>query len=206
MPNLYNKYILPKITNAACSSSPSMKQRQKIVPLAYGNVLEVGVGSGLNFKYYDPTKVDRLFALDPSAEMWAIAKKQNENSLLNTEFTKGYAEEIPLDSNTIDSIVITYTMCTIPDVEASLMEMRRVLKTHGVLIFCEHGIAPDKSVQRWQKLLNPIWKNLGGGCNLNRDIPKMIVEGGFNINNLETMYIPGFKPASYNYWGVAKPR
>ena len=183
-----------------------MKQRQKIVPLAYGNVLEVGIGTGLNFAYYDTVKVDRLFALDPSEEMWALAKEQLNTSQINTEFTKGYAEEIPLDSNSIDSIVITYTMCTIPDVEASLSEMRRVLKTHGELIFCEHGIAPDKSVRRWQNLLNPIWKTVGGGCNLNRNIPKMLVEGGFNINNLETMYIPGFKPASYNYWGVAKPR
>ena len=204
--NPYNKYILPKITNAACASSSTMKQRQKIVPQAYGNVLEVGVGSGLNFEYYDAAKVDRLFALDPSEEMWAIAKKQLAINQINIEFTKGYAEEIPLDNNSIDSIVITYTMCTIPNVEVSLDEMRRVLKTRGELIFCEHGIAPDKSVRRWQNLLNPIWKNVGGGCNLNRNIPKLIVEGGFNINNLETMYIPGFKPASYNYWGVAKPR
>ena len=204
--NPYNKYILPKITNAACSGSPTMKQRQKIVPLAYGNVLEVGVGSGLNFDFYDATKVDRLYALDPSEEMWALAKKQLDTSQIKIEFTKGYAEEIPLDSNSIDSIVITYTMCTIPDVEASLAEMRRVLKVHGELIFCEHGIAPDNSVRRWQNILNPIWKNVGGGCNLNRNIPELISDGGFKINNLETMYLPGFKPASYNFWGVAKPR
>ena len=183
-----------------------MKQRQKIVPLAYGNVLEVGVGSGLNFGYYNSAKVDKLFALDPSEEMWALAKKQLDTSQINIEFTKGYAEEIPLDSNSIDSIVITYTMCTIPNVEASLAEMRRVLKVHGELIFCEHGVAPDNSVRRWQNLLNPIWKNVGGGCNLNRNIPELISDGGFKINNLETMYLPGFKPASYNFWGVARPR
>lgn len=204
MANLYDRYILPKVTNALCACGPNMKQREKIVPLASGIVLEVGVGSGLNFKYYDHDRVDHLFALDPSEEMWSIAQKQIANSELQPEYVKASAEKMPIDNNTIDSIIITYTLCTIVNVNASLSEMRRVLKPNGKLIFCEHGIAPDKSVRRWQNLLNPIWKRLGGGCNLNRNIPLLIKEGGFKIEKLDTMYIPGFKPASYNYWGIAK--
>lgn len=206
MINLYSKYVLPRITNAVCSSSPNMKQREKVVPNAYGRVLEIGAGSGLNFRYYDPDKVEHLFALDPSEEMWSIAKSQTNSKLFDIDFIKGYAEQIPMDDDTVDSILITYTLCTIPDVSVSLEEMRRVLKPGGVFIFCEHGIAPDKSVQKWQNLLNPMWKKLGGGCNLNRDIPNLINTGPFEIQKLNTMYLPGFKPASFNFWGVAKPK
>ena len=205
MANLYNKYLLPKITNALCASGPNMKQRQKIVPLAHGQVLEIGVGTGLNFGFYDPAKVEQIFALDPSEEMWSIAQKNVKDKSLKVEFVKGYAEQIPLEDSTVDSIIITYTLCTIPDTQASLKEMRRVLKPGGEFIFCEHGIAPERSVQRWQHILNPIWKKFGGGCNLNRDIPRLITEGSFSIDKMETMYIPGFKPACFNFWGIAKP-
>ncbi len=206
MTSLYDKYILPKVTNALCASRPSMKQREKVVPLAKGSVLEIGVGSGLNFGFYNPKKVDHLFALDPSEEMWSLAEKQMGNNQMQIEFVKGFAEEIPIEDNTIDSIVITYTLCTIPNVIEAFLEFRRVLKPSGKLIFCEHGISPDKSVQRWQNRLNPIWKKFGGGCNLNRDIPKLIKDGSFTIETLDTMYIPGFKPACFNYWGTAKIR
>lgn len=202
--SLYDKYILPKVTNALCACKPCMKQREKVVPLAKGKVLEVGVGSGLNFEYYDEQKVDYLYALDPSEEMWSLAKEKTDNNPIKIEFIKGFAEEIPLNDATIDSILITYTLCTIPTVSKALSEFRRVLKPGGKLIFCEHGISPDNSIQRWQNLLNPIWKRFGGGCNLNRNIPDLLREGSFKIDTLETMYIPGFKPACYNYWGTAK--
>ncbi len=205
MTNLYNKYLLPKITNALCASGPNMKQRQKVVPLAYGRVLEIGVGTGLNFSFYDPTKVDHLFALDPSEDMWSLVQKKIDHQLQKVDFIKGYASQIPLGYASIDSIMVTYSLCTIQDIQASFEEMRRVLKPRGVLIFCEHGIAPDRSVQRWQHTLNPIWKKLGGGCNLNRDIPRLIEKGNFTIDKIDTMYIPGFKPACFNYWGMAKP-
>jgi len=203
MTNLYDKYVLPKVTNALCACKPCMKQREKVVPLARGRVLEIGVGSGLNFGFYDANKVDHLFALDPSEEMWSLAKKQISSNRFQIEFVKGFAEDIPIEDNAIDSIVITYTLCTIIDVNASFLEFRRVLKPSGKLIFCEHGIAPDKSVQRWQNILNPIWKTFGGGCNLNRNIPQLIKNGTFKIETLDTMYVPGFKPACFNYWGTA---
>ena len=203
MASLYDRYILPKVTNALCSSGPNMKQREKIVPQAFGKVLEIGIGTGLNFGYYDTMKVDQLFGLDPSEEMWSIAQKQIPSSSLKVEFLKGLAEEIPLEANTLDSVLVTYTLCTIPDVDKAFTEMRRVLKPNGQLIFCEHGKAPDKSVRKWQNALNPVWRRLGGGCNLNRDIPQMIQQGGFDMQKLDTMYIPGLKVLSYNYWGVA---
>ncbi len=201
----YDKFILPRITNRLCSLGPAMKQRNKVVPQAQGRVLEIGIGSGLNFQFYDSAKVDHLFGLDPSEEMWSIAQRQISLDTIPVAFLKAPAEQIPLDDNTVDSIVITYTLCTIPNVSASLKEMKRVLKPDGHLLFCEHGAAPDESVLKWQNKLNPVWKKFGGGCNLNRDIPGLIKSGGFNITKLETMYIPGPKIASYNYWGIAKP-
>ena len=206
MTNPYTKYILPTLTEFLCACKPIMKQREKVVPLAFGRVLEIGAGSGLNFKYYSPIKVKHIFALDPSKELLRIAQKNITTNQPNTEFIQGFAEAIPLQNHTIDTVLITYSMCTIKDLITSLEEMKRVLKPSGQLIFCEHGMAPEVSVRRWQNLLNPIWRRLGGGCNLNRDIPKILESSGFLIEKLETMYLPGFKPACFNYWGVAKPR
>jgi len=205
MTNPYNKYLLPKITHFVCQAGPNMKQRIKVVPQASGQVLEIGAGSGLNFKFYDQEKVEHLFALDPSEEMWSIAESSLEKKTFAIEFIKGFAEQIPLEDNAVDTILTTYTLCTIGNLEASFKEMRRVLKPGGSLIFCEHGKAPDKSVRRWQNGINPIWKRLGGGCSLIRDIPQIIEDGAFHIEKLDTMYLPGFKFASYNYWGVARP-
>jgi ubiquinone/menaquinone biosynthesis C-methylase UbiE len=205
MLRLYNKYLLPKITNKVCASGPTMKQRAKIVPLASGKVLEVGAGSGLNFAFYDPAQVEQVIALEPSKEMWALAEERRVESPLEIVFLLGGAEAIPLEDNTVDCIVTTYTMCTIPDITAAFSEFRRVLKPNGRLLFCEHGKAPETHVRRWQNRLNPAWKVVGGGCNLNRDIPQLIKDGTFVIDQLETMYIPGPKLASFNYWGVAKP-
>jgi len=183
-----------------------MKQRSIVVPQAHGRVLEIGIGSGLNFGFYDASKVDHLFGLEPSLELSALAGKQTPPNGVPLELIQGIAEQIPMEDNSVDSIVITFTMCTIPELPAAFSEMRRVLKPHGELLFCEHGAAPDKSVQRWQNRLNPIWKKFAGGCNLNRKIPALIQEGGFRMENLETKYIPGFKPVGFIYWGMAKPR
>ncbi|MDZ4846037.1 MAG: class I SAM-dependent methyltransferase [Chitinophagales bacterium] len=180
-----------------------MKQREKVVPLASGRVLEVAVGSGINLDLYNPSKVEKVWGLDPSDEMLEIAKKR-EDKHVPIEFIKASADKIPLESNSMDSVVITYALCTIPDVQSALAEIKRVLKPGGQLLFCEHGLAPDKSVIRTQNFINPVWSKLGGGCNLNRNIPTILNEGGYQITNLHTMYIPGWKPACFNYWGTAK--
>ena len=200
---IYDKYILPRVVHFTCGQKPAMKQRQKVVPRAYGRVLEIGIGSGLNIPFYDPEKVEHLWGLDPSEEMWAIAARNAESHHLDAKPLRSGAEAIPLENNAADSVVITYTLCTIPDARPALEEIRRVLKPGGILLFCEHGEAPDSKVRLMQDLANPLWRRLGGGCHLNRPIPTLLEQSGFCSDDLQTMYIPGWKPACFNYWGTA---
>ena len=202
---LYNKYVLPKVVDWTCKQKPNMRQRMKVIPLATGNVLEIGIGSGLNLSLYNNTNIKHLTAIDPSKEMWDKNVIDTKTLPFEFAFTKAFAENIPEENDSFDTVVITYTLCTITDTNKALEEIRRVLKPNGKLIFCEHGKAPEKSIQKWQTMINPFWKRLGGGCNLNRDIPLIIEENGFKISNMETMYIPGWKPGSFNYWGTADP-
>ncbi len=203
---LYSRYILPKVINFTCGLKPIMRQREKVVPRAHGRVLEVGIGSGLNLPYYDAAKVTKVWGLDPAPEMMQMAKRAAGSLPFEVEFIGLPGDEIPLEDNSVDTVVVTYTLCTIPDTTPALRQISRVLRPGGELIFCEHGAAPDASVRRWQDRLNPIWKRLGGGCNLNRPIPTIIEAGGFRIKSLDTMYIPGWRPASFNYWGTAVSR
>jgi ubiquinone/menaquinone biosynthesis C-methylase UbiE len=203
---LYEKYILPRIVHLACSSSPTRKQREKVVPLASGRVLEIGVGSGLNLAFYDASKVEKVWGLDPSPEMTWRAEEAAEQVDFEFEVIGLPGRGIPLEGDTVDTVLVTYTLCTIPETKLALRQMARVLKPGGQLIFCEHGAAPDEKVRRWQNRINPIWKRFGGGCHLNRDIPAVLEEGGFQIRDLETMYLPGWRPASFNYWGTAAAR
>ena len=203
---LYSRYILPKVVHFTCGLKPNMRQRAKVVPRARGRVLEVGIGSGLNLPYYDPAKVSKVWGLDPSPELTQIARRAAGSLPFEVEFIGLPGDEIPLEDNSVDTVVVTYTLCTIPDTTPALRQISRVLRPGGELIFCEHGAAPDASVRRWQDRLNPLWKRFGGGCNLNRPIPALIEAGGFRIKSLDTMYIPGWRPASFNYWGTAVPR
>jgi ubiquinone/menaquinone biosynthesis C-methylase UbiE len=199
---LYSKLILPHVVHFACSLAPAMRQREKVIPLARGVVLEVGIGSGLNLPFYDPARVRKVWGLDPSSTMTDKAQRAARDVPLEVEFIASPGDEIPLGSECVDTVVVTYTLCTIPDPVAALRQMRRVLRRNGQLIFCEHGRAPDPGVRRQQDLVNPVWKRLGGGCNLNRPIPALIEAGGFRIRRLETAYIPGWRPTAYNYWGL----
>jgi ubiquinone/menaquinone biosynthesis C-methylase UbiE len=202
----YARQILPKLVNVACGTKPTRRQREKVVPLATGRVLEIGIGSGLNLPFYDGSSVSRVWGLDPSVEMWSSRKTNLERFDFDVEFVEGSAEEIPLDDGCADTVLATYTFCTIPDVIRSLVDVGRVLRPGGKLIFCEHGEAPDSSVARWQRRIDPLWSRFSGGCHLNRPIPSLLDQGGFEIRTLETMYLPGWRPASYNYWGTATPR
>jgi ubiquinone/menaquinone biosynthesis C-methylase UbiE len=203
--DFYDKYILPKFLNCACGTKPINYQRDKIVPLAKGIVLDIGIGSGLNIPFYNKSNIDHLYGLDPSEELLKIAKPLAKKNELEIEFLQCGAEAIPLPDQSIDTVLITYTMCTIPDIKLSNSEIMRVLKPEGQLLFCEHGLAPDKNIAKWQRRINPIWSKIAGGCNLNRDIPKLITSSGFKISNMEEMYLPSTpKFAGYNYWGVAK--
>ncbi|MEE8399050.1 MAG: class I SAM-dependent methyltransferase [Desulfobacterales bacterium] len=202
----YEDHILPRMVNLVCSTKPIMYQRKKVVPLAKGRVLEIGSGSGLNLPFYDSSHVEYVWGLDPSAQMRKMAEKRAADVHFEVEFIDLSGDEIPLESNSVNTVLVTYTLCTIPNLLHALSEMGRVLMPGGELIFCEHGRAPDEGVRKWQRMVNPIWKRLAGGCNLNKPIPDLIEQGGFKIHNLETMYVPGWKPASFNYWGSAVQR
>ena len=204
--SLYGKYILPKLLNSCCSNPPMVYQRKKVVPLAEGDVLEVGIGSGLNLPFYDKSKINKLWGLDPSEELNKMAADVAKEEKMEVDFIISGAEEIPLPDNKVDTVILTYTMCTIPDVDLANEEIKRVLKPEGKLIFCEHGISPDENIYKWQKRINPIWKRIAGGCNLHRNIPEIIESSGFNIEEIDTMYLPSTpKFAGYNYWGFATP-
>ncbi|TNG03254.1 MAG: class I SAM-dependent methyltransferase [Gammaproteobacteria bacterium] len=201
--SFYSRHILPKVVHFTCSLKPNMRQRSKVVPQAQGVVLEIGIGSGLNLPYYDANRVSKVIGLDPSAEMTRIAEHVASSAPFDVEFVGLPGEEIPLETNSIDTVLMTYTLCSIPDTQMALQQMNRVLKPGGRLIFCEHGAAPDPNIRLWQDRLNPIWSRLGGGCQLNREIPVLLKEGGFKICDLEARYIPGWRLASFNYWGSA---
>lgn len=202
--SFYEERILPHLITAACSTRPNQKQREKIVPLAEGDVLEIGFGSGLNLPFYDAAKVRRIRALEPSVGMRRKAAPQVEASGIDLEFIDLPGEQIPLDDASVDTVLVTYSLCTIPDAVQALDGMRRVLKPGGKLLYCEHGLAPDDNVRRWQNRLNPPWRAIAGGCNMNRDIPALLNDGGFRIENDERMYIPGLRVLCYNYWGTAR--
>jgi len=202
--SFYENRVLPRLINLACGTRPTRKQREKIVPRAYGDVLEVGFGGGLNLPYYDKDKVRRVFGLEPSEGMRRSAAANVEATTIEVELIDLPGEQIPLDDNSVDSVLVTYTLCTIPDADAALQGMRRVLKPGGHLFFCEHGKAPDSDVYRWQQRMNGVWKTFAGGCNMNRDIPAMLRDSGFSIEDDNRMYIPGIRALCYNFWGAAR--
>ncbi len=201
--NWYEKHLLPYLVDLACGLKPVRLQREKVIPLAQGNVLEIGIGTGLNLAHYDQAKVTKLTGVDPGVAMHRLARKRSARAGLAVELVGLSAESLPFEVGTFDTVVVTYALCTIPDPLAALKEMRRVLKDGGRLIFCEHGRAPDASVRRWQDRLTPAWSKIAGGCHLNRDIPGLLRQAGFEPQDMETMYLPGPRPLTYNYWGTA---
>jgi ubiquinone/menaquinone biosynthesis C-methylase UbiE len=200
----YDKYFLPRFINCACGTKPISRQRDKVVPLAKGTVLEIGIGTGLNLPHYNGDQVEKLYGLDPSEESWKLAGERASGLPFEVEFIGMPGEEIPLEDNSVDTVMVTFSLCTIPDPVTALRGMRRVLKDAGELVFCEHGMAPDAAVQKWQSRINPLWRKMAGGCNLNRNIPALLEEGGFATRELESMYLPGTpRIAGFNYWGTA---
>jgi len=200
----YDRHVLPHLLGAAMGAKPITYQRKKVVPRAEGRVLEIGFGAGHNLPFYDPGKVTQLWALEPSLEYRAKAKKRLARNTIPIAFLDLPGEEIPLEDESADTVLITYTMCTIPDVTRALSQMRRVLKPSGRMIFCEHGKAPDANVEKWQHRIEPYWKKIGGGCHLTRAIPSLIIDTGFKIEDVETMYLPGTpRWGGFNYWGSA---
>ncbi|WP_242092224.1 class I SAM-dependent methyltransferase [Aestuariivivens sediminicola] len=201
---IYNTYVLPRLVDWACRQKPAQKQREKIIPLAHGKVLEIGIGSGLNLPFYNQNNINHLTAIDPSPDIWNQNTIDTKKLPFDFDFICASTNAIPAYNNSMDCVVMTYTLCSITNVSKAFEEIRRVLKPSGVFLFCEHGKAPDPAVRKWQNIINPIWKRLGGGCTLNKDIPAIIKSNGLKLSKMDTMYIPGWKPASFNYWGQAE--
>jgi len=199
---LYSKLVLPYLTDFAMRDKAALARRSKLVPGADGIVLEIGIGSGLNLAFYSPA-VRHLYAVDPSPELLAMTRKKVERMTFPVDLRCDSAERLSLDGRSVDTIVMTWALCTIPDPARALREMRRVLKTQGRMIFIEHGLSPDSGVRAWQNGLNPIWRRVAGGCNLNRKIDELLISSGFNIVELRTAYLPGPRPFTYTYEGYA---
>lgn len=201
--NWYERHILPTALDIVCGMPMMGRMRQLVVPRARGRVLEVGIGTGLNMRYYDKSQVTHITGLDPAVQLHPLARERIAQSGLMVDLVGLSAEKIALPDASYDTVLITYTLCTIPNPQAALLEMRRVLAPNGKLLYCEHGRAPDASVHRWQTRLQPVWGPLAGGCHLGRDIPALLIEAGFALPDLQTRYLPGPRPFTFHYWGEA---
>ena len=201
----YDRYVLPKLLDLACGSAPINRQRAQVVPLASGEVLEVGIGTGLNLPFYDRAIIRRIVGVDPALQMHPMALRRAKGAKLPVELVGLSAEKLPLAGESFDCVVCTYTLCSIPDPIAALGEIRRVLRPGGRLLFSEHGVAPDESVRRWQRRLQPLWGTLAGGCSLSLDVPAALAAAGFSAHT-QSRYVTRPRFASFHYWGVATVR
>jgi ubiquinone/menaquinone biosynthesis C-methylase UbiE len=200
----HNDYILPSLINLAMRNKDLRPFRERVIGAAEGRVLEIGVGSGMNLPFYR-APVREVLALEPAPRLISMAKRASRTSAMPVNYLEASAEAVPLDKHSVDTVVTTWTLCSIPQAAIALAEMRRVLRPGGKLLFAEHGQAPDASVRRWQDRLTPAWRYIGGGCHLNRPIRTMIEVAGFRIERIETGYIPGPKPMTFMYEGSARP-
>lgn len=204
--SFYRNYIYPYLVDMLGDPPPIKKIREQIIPLAQGNVLEIGLGSGANFPHYDSTKVSKLYALEPNPGMIRLAQKKQSRARLNIEYLDLRGESVPLEDDSIDTVVSTFTLCTIPDVVNAIQGIKRVLRPEGKFIFFELGLSPDPRVQYRQRQLEPIYHWLFQGLYLTRDIPSLIRNGGFRIKQMAKGYLAEFpKSSSYCWWGIAQP-
>lgn len=201
-PSWYDRHLLPYLVDFACGLSPVARQRRKVVPRATGRVLEIGIGTGLNLAFYDQGRVEQLVGIDPAPEMHALARKRSRRLGLPVELLQLSAEELPVPSGSFDTVVCTYTLCSVQAPDQALREMRRVLRPGGRLLFAEHGLAPDAPVARWQARLEPYWSRIAGGCHLTRDVPRLLEQAGFSAR-METGYLAWPRALTFNYVGEA---
>jgi ubiquinone/menaquinone biosynthesis C-methylase UbiE len=199
----YNDHILPCVCDLAMRNKHLRPYRERAIGAAEGRVIEIGIGSGRNLPFYRPP-VKEVLALEPSPKLIAMARHALHPGV-PVNFIEASAEAIPLEDRSVDTVVTTWTLCSIPEAATALSEMRRVLRPNGRLLFVEHGMAPDENVRRWQDWLTPAWKRIGGGCHLNRPIRTMIESAGFRIDRLEAGYMPGPRPMTFMYEGIARP-
>ena len=202
--SFYRRHVLPCLLHLTMRQKQLVPFRRRVIGAAEGRVLEIGIGSGLNLPLYGPA-VRAVIALEPSPELLRMARRRAAAAVVPVEFLEASAETLPLDDVSVDTVVTTWTLCTIPDAPRALAEMRRVLKPDGALLFVEHGRAPEPGVARWQDRLDPLWSRVAGGCHLNRKIDELISGSGFRIDSLEHARLPGPRTHSFLYEGRARP-
>jgi ubiquinone/menaquinone biosynthesis C-methylase UbiE len=202
--SLYAKYVVPRLTDFCMRNKNVAQIRSELIPLAQGTVLELGIGSGLNLRFYS-ARASRVYGVDPSLELLDIAHKRAKATSVRVDLVAQSAEEkLPLEDQSVDTVVVTWSLCSMGDPLRALHQARRVLRSTGQLLFVEHGLASDAGVRTWQNRINPIWRRIGGGCNLNRKIDDLIRSAGFEISELQTKYLPGPRPLTYTYRGLAR--
>jgi ubiquinone/menaquinone biosynthesis C-methylase UbiE len=201
---IYDKYVLPKILSFTCNTKPINYQRKKIIPSATGFVVELGVGAGANFRYYKPEKILKVIAIDPSSELNILAREEAKKYNIEIQILNQSAENIPFEDNSIDTVVSTYTLCSIPNPDQTMREVYRVLKPNGIFLFSEHGRSPDRFTVFIQDQVEFFYPFISGGCHCNRDIKKVISNSNLEFQSLDTTYLPGTqKFLGFNYWGTA---
>jgi len=200
----YQNHVVPRLISLVMRHKNLAAYRSRVVPAAAGRVLEIGIGSGLNLPFYSPA-VREVIGLDPSAKLLAMARHAARAGVSRVDLVEGSAEAIPLDAASVDTVVTTWTLCSIPDAARALRDMRRVLRPGGRLLFVEHGRAPDPRVVQWQDRLTPLWRRLSGGCHLDRPMTTLIEGAGFRLDRVATGYMPGPKPMTFMYEGSARP-
>lgn len=202
--SFYNNHVLPHLINVSMRNRELLPYRERVIEQAEGRVLEIGSGSGLNLPLYG-SSVQEVLGLEPAARLMKMAERAAGRARTRVTLITGSAEAMPIENSSIDTVVMTWTLCSIPDAMRALTEMRRVLKPAGQLLFVEHGLAPEESVRKWQKRLTPAWKRISGGCHLDRPIRALIQDAGFSITQLQTGYMKGPKPLTFLYEGRARP-
>jgi ubiquinone/menaquinone biosynthesis C-methylase UbiE len=200
----YTDHVLPRLCHLAMRNRRLAPYRERVVGAAEGRVLEIGIGSGLNLPLYS-ANARALIGLDPGPRLIAMAQRAAQAAPLPVDLIEGSAEAIPLDDKSVDTVLTTWSLCTIPHAGAALAEMRRVLRPGGRLLFVEHGLAPDEGVRRWQNRLTPLWCRISGGCHLNRPMQLLIESAGFCFDRLDTGYMRGPKAFAFMYEGSARP-
>lgn len=190
MPNFWEKHAVPRIIKFACSQPAVMKDRSEIVPRAQGEVLELGCGGGINLQFYDRSKVDKLTGLDPSAELLDYTRSEAKVLGFEMDILDGIGEAMPFDDDSFDTVLTTFTLCSVQDGKQVLNEMRRVLKPGGKILFLEHGRAPDKGPEKWQQRIEPMWKHIAGGCHLHRPVSRLFEAEGFALTQDGGHYAP----------------
>jgi ubiquinone/menaquinone biosynthesis C-methylase UbiE len=201
----YRTHILPRLTHLAMRQEQLRPYRERVASVARGRVLEIGIGSGLNLPFY-PDAVERVIGIDPSPGLLRLASRATRRTVLETDLIEGVAEDLPLEDNSMDCVVVSWTLCSVTNPDRVLAEIRRVLKPGGLFSFVEHGLAPDERVRQWQHWLTPVWSRCAGNCHLDRPTARLVERSGFRLDRIETGYAQGPKPMTFMYEGVAKVR